>query len=73
MIDASQIPDEVWRRVQALTGLSERECRIVSAAALNAWPGAEERTSGYYPNGIGGPGEEIKHRLILPLQKEPRT
>jgi hypothetical protein len=66
MIDARQIPDEVFEAFQKAwtkrETLSTKECL---AAALNAWPIAEfngemdAKNSGIY--------------IILPLSKEPRT
>jgi len=60
------IPDEVVEAFR--TAWTERlQARHAIAVMLNAWPGLEERTSGYYPNGTDGPGAQITKRLILPL------
>lgn len=40
-----------------------------AAVAINAWPGKEWRESGYYPNGVGGPGATVTERLVLPFRR----
>jgi hypothetical protein len=59
MIDAKQIPDEVWKA----TGLPEIAARATVAAALNAWPNSLTTTT-----------DDVmlvcRPALILPLPKE---
>lgn len=50
--------------------LYEEKSRAAIRAALAAWPGMEQRTSGHHPRGIGGPGEVVTRRIILPLPQE---
>ena len=54
---------KAWQQVVPLA-------RAALTAGLAAWPKAEDRTSGHYPNGVHGPGKEVKRWLQLPLTQE---
>jgi len=60
MIDPKQIPDESWRKIQQLLDQPEYMCRLIVAAALNAWPRASHVAAGLIS----------PETLILPLPKE---
>lgn len=77
MIRPEQIPDKVIRKaLHAYISIDcdtpEEAMRAAIIAALAAWPKAEERTSGHYPNGIGKAGATISSRIVLPLPQEQR-
>lgn len=72
MLKAEQVPKEVALRV-CDDRMTLDEARFLVAAALNAWPGMEERTSGRHPHGIGGPGEVVTRRIILPITEKQKA
>jgi len=75
VIKPEQIPDEVVKAARhafynATGPTISDDWRTALIAGLAAWPGAEDRTSGHYPNGVHGPGKEVKRWLQLPLTQE---
>ena len=58
------------RLIEWLIDVSREEATAALRAGIAAWPGAEWRESGHYPNGIGGPDATVMKRIILPLLTE---
>ncbi len=63
MIKPEQIPYEVKMKLRAVLLDGETDEAVAIAAAINAWPGAHERTDDWCT--------PPDHNLILPLTQGP--
>jgi len=69
-----RLPEYSWADLDdEMRTMYREDATAALRAGLAAWPGMQERTSGYHPNGIGGPGEVIERRIVLPLTTQSTT